>query len=155
MIDNYQLSVKAILRNADGHILSLETKPEWGFGGLHDVPGGRVDVEEFETHLLKVLAREIEEEVGGTNFEISSIPVGFTRGLITSATAPDGIEKRIAYAFFVADWKGGDIFHSDEHLGSKWIDPVRVTEETLFIPPIQEGVLQYIEALKNEVIKKN
>lgn len=155
MIDHYQLSVKAILRNNEGHILSLETKPEWGFGGLHDVPGGRVNVEEFNTHLLDVLAREIAEETGGRDFKIHSLPVGFSRGLIGSETAPDGIERRIAYAFFVADWTGGDIVYSDEHLGGRWINPEQASSEVLYIPPIQEGVLQYLETLKNGFFKKN
>lgn len=147
-IDQYQLSVKAILRNKDGHILSLVTKPEWGFDGLHDVPGGRLDVEEFNSHLHDVLVREIEEETGGSSFNIHPVPVGFTRGRIPVETAPDGIERRIAYAFFVVDWNGGDVVHSDEHLGSNWLDPKRALTETLYIPPIQEGVLQYLKTLK-------
>ena len=45
--DWYQVSLKLILKNKKGEVLVLKTLETGNFAGYHDLPGGRIDTDEF------------------------------------------------------------------------------------------------------------
>ena len=62
--DFYHVSLKAILKNKAGEILILKARQQGTFSGFYDLPGGRIDEDEFSKSLLEILKREISEESG-------------------------------------------------------------------------------------------
>ena len=82
----FQIGIKAVAQNADGHILLLAV-PQWDDNPAHwDLPGGRMEPgESFD----QTLRRELKEEIGvdydgpiehmATVLSNITIPVGDTR----------------------------------------------------------------------------
>ena len=65
-IDKYQVSLKVVFRDGD-KLLAL-AKDKGSFAGHYDFPGGRIDLIEFETDFMEILAREIGEELGDAQY---------------------------------------------------------------------------------------
>jgi 8-oxo-dGTP pyrophosphatase MutT (NUDIX family) len=82
----FQIGIKGLIRNSDGHILMVHI-PKWSGNEAHwDLPGGRMDSGE---NLLDTLRRELIEEIG-TPF------VGTPKQLmafVTNITIPVGNER--------------------------------------------------------------
>ena len=57
--DFYQISLKLLLKNDVNEILALKAVDSGRFAGFYDLPGGRIDVDEFRTDFGEILAREI------------------------------------------------------------------------------------------------
>lgn len=69
-IADYQVSLKAILKNSLWKTLILKTPPNSSFFGKYDFPGGRIDDDEFDVPYLDILAREIKEEIWDIRVEM-------------------------------------------------------------------------------------
>jgi len=81
------------------------------------LPGGRIDVDEFNTPLEKVVHRELAEELGeDVKFFVDiNHPKGIGRHLVPVQNSALGQEVHIFYVFFPGKYISGDIKISDEH----------------------------------------
>lgn len=143
MIDSYQISLKALLRNDHGQILALKAQSGETFEGFYDLPGGRIDVTEFTVPYTDILEREIKEEAGPISFIVHPRPVAIGRHLITAKPGLREEVIHIMYVFFEADYNGGDITISDEHADYKWLDIEEIELEKFFTSGILDGIRMY------------
>lgn len=117
-IANYQVSLKAILKNSKWEILLLKwLEKAWEKYWKYDFPGWRIDDDEFEVPYLDILKREIKEELWDIKVELKINPVWIWRH-----------RNSVDTVFYVAfEWKILDenINISDEHL---WYEFVKLEE---------------------------
>jgi ADP-ribose pyrophosphatase YjhB (NUDIX family) len=112
-IDKYQVSLKAFIKNEKGEILALKALETGTMAEYYDFPGGRIDTVEFGTPFTDILAREIAEECGEIEFELSPKPVALARHRIPAAKTREGVEIHVLYVFFEAWTRGGDVTISE------------------------------------------
>ncbi len=141
--DLYQVSLKLILKNNNNEILILNAMSGGTFKGFYDLPGGRIDVDEFTTDFVEILKREVREELGEVNIEISNMPVSYGRHRIPPSFSDTGYERHVLYLFFEARYIDGDIVISEEHTGYKWIDIEKIKLEEYFNSGILQGMKMY------------
>ncbi len=91
-VDNYQVSLKLVLKNERAEILILN---EPLASGRCDLPGGRIDTDEFDVSFEKIIAREIAEELGKISYQMSPFPVAVGRHRIPPAHSFAGLEKKM------------------------------------------------------------
>ena len=143
--DFYHVSLKLLLKNNEGHVLILKARSEGSMEGFYDVPGGRIDTDEFTAPFEMILRREVKEEIGDVEVSINLNPVAVSRGMIGSSVHHEGEEIHILYIFFEADYHGGDIVISDELTDHKWVDLGRIDPKDYFNGGILEGIQTYLE----------
>jgi len=145
--DFYQVSLKVFLKNNKGEVLILKGINSGTFAGFYDLPGGRINTDEFKVDFNEILKREIKEEVGKVNFHINSNkPVAFGRHLIPASFSDEGREKRVLYLFFEAEFSDGNVIISDEHTDHKWVNLKEIDQKQYFKSGILEGVKMYLES---------
>lgn len=140
----YQISLKAIIKNNRGEILVLEANFSGTMKGFYDLPGGRIDADEFTVPFSEIIKREILEEVGNINFNLNPKPVAVGRHFIPASIAKSGLDIHVLYLFFEAEYLGGEVVISEEHLGFRWVDLSKETLEKLFTSGILEGIKMYL-----------
>lgn len=140
--DLYQVSLKLFLKNKRGEILALNHRKDSAFFGFYDVPGGRIHKDEFGVPFLKILKREVKEELGNVTFETNSIPVALGR---TAVKMPRHKEVRFLFLFFEGKYLGGKIKISNEHTGYTWLNLSKINLKKYFTHGILEGVKMYLE----------
>jgi len=142
-IQNYQISLKAILKNKQGETLILKCEEYGAYKGCYDFPGGRINEGEFELPYEEIISREISEELGNIEFKIKTKPVAVGRHFVpahVSRTTGEWMDDiYVMYVFFEGEFLGGDIAISDEHLEYKWIDLSSEKLDDLFKSGILEG----------------
>ncbi|MFA6322120.1 MAG: NUDIX domain-containing protein [Candidatus Buchananbacteria bacterium] len=142
--DFYQVSLKIILKNSQDEILILNGHPQGSFAGFYDLPGGRIDKEEFTLPFEQIIKREIAEEIGEIKLIIGSKPVAMGRHLISANKTGASQDIHILYLFFEAQFISGQINISQEHDGFVW---QRLSEKDLdqfFVSGILEGMKMYL-----------
>lgn len=142
--DYYQISLKLILKNNQGEILGLKGVDNGSYAGFYDLPGGRIDTDEFNTDFSKILDREINEEIGNITYDLNTKPVAVGRHLVPKAMTNSKKEIHILYLFFEAEYIKGDLNISNEHLGYKWFNLQDVELTTYFTSGILEGINMYM-----------
>ena len=140
--DSYHTSLKLILKNNAGKILILKDKEGGTFDGLYDLPGGRIDTDEFKTPFPEIIQRETQEEIGNVNIKLNPTPQAIGRGSYYSKSSQK--EIRILYVFFEARYIDGAINISDEHEDYKWIDLAKESPKNYFVSGILEGIEMYL-----------
>lgn len=144
--DFYHVSLKLLLRNNEGHILALKAPNHYrSLAGYYDVPGGRIDLDEFMVPFEDILRREVKEEIGDVEVRINMNPVAVSRGIISASRHHEGRDVHIFYVFFEATYNGGDIVISDEHTDHKWINVKEVDVKEYFTAGILEGIEMYMK----------
>ncbi|MFA5917560.1 MAG: NUDIX hydrolase [Candidatus Gracilibacteria bacterium] len=145
-IANYQISLKCFLKNNKGETLILKTTPSSSFLGTYDFPGGRIDEEEFETHYIDILKREIFEETGIKDVKIENKVVAIARHKVLAELRKT--EKKDNYIFYIF-YEG--ILNcdkcaviSDEHADFKWVNLEDIVLEDYFMSGYLEGVKMYL-----------
>ena len=73
-IANYNISLKVFLQNEKWETLILKTPDSSSYEWNYDLPGGRIDEDEFYVDLLDILDREIKEEVWDIKYKINNKP---------------------------------------------------------------------------------
>lgn len=142
--DLYQVSLKLFLKNKKGDILCLKGA-EWGsFAGYYDMPGGRIDSDEFEKDFLEILKREVIEEIGSNNFIINPTPFAISRHLIPASLTKNGKDIHVLLVFYKGDYNGDEINISSEHEGYKWINLKEIDLEKYFKSGILEGAKMFL-----------
>lgn len=143
--ESYHISLKLIIKNSAGQILGLEGAAGGTYDGFYDLPGGRIDVDEFQKPIEEILKREVSEELGDVEVFINQTPVAMGRHLIlkhhTSAKIKD---IPVMYIFFEAEILSGEINVSNEHQSLKWIDLTEQEINKYFISGLLEGLKMYL-----------
>ncbi|BFT94239.1 MAG: NUDIX domain-containing protein [Minisyncoccus archaeiphilus] len=137
-VDFYQVSLKLLLKDDSGAILILKAKEGDISEGYYDLPGGRIDKDEFNKDFVDIMRREVEEELGGVDVIFNQFPVAISRNTNTKTG------NRILHLFFEAQYQGGEIRISDEHLSYSWIKLGEVNLEEYFTLGILDGVRMYV-----------
>ncbi len=136
--DFYQISLKIILNNKKGETLILKSHSTGTFKGKFDLPGGRVEDNEFEKPIEKIIAREIKEEIGNVKFKINLKPAGIGRYITAKR------KTRIFYILFEAKYQSGKVKISEEHMDFKWVKLNKNNIGKLFHKSLLEGVKMYL-----------
>lgn len=143
--ESYHISLKLLLKNSEGKILVLTSLSTGTFGGYHDFPGGRIEQDEFNTPILDILKREVEEETGITDFIINPNPVSVGRHLILSKhTIEKNKDVPVFYVFYEGACKTENVIISEEHEGAQWLDLREIELDKYFNSGILEGVKAYL-----------
>ncbi len=137
--DSYQVSLKAIIIRPDGKMLGLNGKKGGAFEGYYDMPGGRIDVEEFGVPFETIIRREIEEETGGLDVELEQHPIAIGRHQSKQG-------YRVLYVFFIGRLSENveTVTISDEHEGFAWLEVDETNLEKYFVSGMLEGMKQYV-----------
>lgn len=113
----------------------------WGtMPGYYDLPGGRINKTELRTPLVRLLRRELREELGsGAKCIIYETPVAVGRHVWFSKK----LNKKfpVIWIMFEAKYLAGPIKVSDEHLGYQWKKINKKNMATYFT----KGALQVIK----------
>jgi len=141
--DSYQISLKVILRNSLNEILILKAPNTGNFADYYDLPGGRINDNEFDVNLLEIIKREIAEELGNVDVVVFDKPVALGRTLSLKLDA-NGKRIRVLYIIFEAEYKGGDIIISEEHTGYKWVNLEKIKLEDYFVSAVLDGLKMYL-----------
>jgi 8-oxo-dGTP pyrophosphatase MutT (NUDIX family) len=142
--DFYQVSLKLLLKNSEGKILALKAVHNGSYAGFYDLPGGRIDTDEFKTDFSNIIAREVVEEIGNVEFQIQQNPVAVGRHLIPASMTSSGKDIHVLYLFFEAHYGGGELKISSEHAGYQWLDLAKIDPAEYFTSGILEGIRMYI-----------
>jgi 8-oxo-dGTP pyrophosphatase MutT (NUDIX family) len=138
--DFYQISLKLLLKNSQGEILGLKSLDNGSYAGFYDLPGGRIDTDEFRIDFSKILDREIKEEIGDITYHINTTPVAVGRHLVPASMTSAKQDIHILYLFFEAEYIKGDLRISNEHLGYKWFNLQDEELTKYFTSGILEGI---------------
>ncbi len=146
--DFYQISLKLILKNKKGEVLILKAVPKGSYAGYYDLPGGRIDTDEFGVPFPEIIKREVKEELGNIKFKLKPVPVAIGRHLILARLTSAGKDIHIFHVFFEAKYLSGKIKISPEHEGLKWIKLSNKNLSELFRSGILEGMKMYLSNSK-------
>jgi len=141
----YQVSLKVFLKNSAGQVLVLKASEEGSYRGSYDLPGGRINADEFRLSFMEVLYREIQEEVGNVDCLIKENPVSLGRHFVPKGPLRDD-SMQFLYVFFEGEYRGGDIKISPEHTSYEWVDLKTIPLEDYFMSGILEGVQGYLSS---------
>src|SRR3989338_7584743 len=86
----YQVSLKVIMKNTKGEILGLKAIDKGSMRGYFDLPGGRIDSDEFYAPFEEIIKREIREEIGVVDYILDNSPVALGRHLIPDHISSSG-----------------------------------------------------------------
>ncbi len=142
--DLCQISLKLILKNASNEILALKAVSRGSYAGFYDLPGGRIDEDEFKADFADIISREISEELGDVQFKLQPKIIAFGRHIIPSSLTKTGKDVHVLYLFFEAQYLGGEIKTSDEHAGFEWVNLNKIELEKYFTSGLLEGVRMYL-----------
>jgi len=143
--DFYQVSLKLFLKNDKDEILCLEAARGGTYEGFYDLPGGRIDFNEFKTSFEEIIRRELLEEIGAVECDLNLKPIALGRNENPNKQSPLGGFVHIFNIFFEGAYINGEIKISEEHRGFKWIKLKEKNLEKYFKFAILEGAKTYLE----------
>jgi 8-oxo-dGTP pyrophosphatase MutT (NUDIX family) len=130
----FQITQKLFLRDGDRFLVLKDRKSGYG-----DLPGGRMDEEEFFEDWMDSLHREMHEEMGEKiQYEVEPKPILIYKHRVTEGNHPCVI---LGYA---GKYLGGEIIMSDEHDYMEWVDVKTFDPATLFEEYMLEAVRKYL-----------
>lgn len=131
----FQITQKVFIRN--GNLLLVMKDKKSGAG---DLPGGRMNQDEFFSDWMVSLNRELEEELGKSfKVEINPNPIIVHKHLVNDGNHPCII---IGYD---GKYISGEIEISDEHDYFKWVDVNDYKADELFSEYMLEAVNVYLK----------
>ncbi len=139
-VADYNISLKVFLKNSKWEVLILKTPDDSSFHWKYDFPWGRIDEDEFYTHLLEILDREIKEEVWDINYKISNNIVAVAR----HRAEYDTHREDLFYPFYEAKLLDWEVDISDEHNDFKWVNLEEIVLEDYFESGMLEWVRMYL-----------
>ncbi|MCL5010981.1 MAG: NUDIX hydrolase [Patescibacteria group bacterium] len=143
--DFYQVSLKVFLKNEKGEVLGLKAAKGGIYDGFYDLPGGRINIDEFETPFADIVKRELREEIGNVDYDLVLNPVAFARNENPNKKSPLGGLVHMFNIFFEASYKSGEIEISEEHIGFEWIKLEKETLNKYFKLAVFKGAQAYLE----------
>lgn len=128
-----RIVLKAIILRGDGRMLVLRrpVNRQHSDSGLWDLPGGKI---EYGEQVIDGLCREVREETG---LDINVHPVPLS---MWSEVSPHRNTHYIGITM-LADYTGGDIRLSREHVKFEWVMPTTFVKRKTF------------KALRAEIVK--
>ncbi len=142
--DFYQISLKLILKNNKGEVLLMKAQNKDTYAGFYDLPGGRINIDEFEVSLPDILLREVREEIGDVEYDLNSRPVAVARHLIPASISVHKRDVHVLYLLYEGLCKSGEVTVSREHTGFIWINPLEVKLEKYLKSGNLEGMRMYL-----------
>ena len=109
-IATYQVSLKLLLRNGDEFLILQDT-----YKNFLDLPGGRINDDEFTVPIEDILRREVTEELG------ADICYEIQKPLFQVRRFHNGLKMPILLTIYGGIYKSGGIALSDEHAGYDWV----------------------------------
>ncbi len=141
---NFNVSLKLILVNGKKQILGLNVSFNSSFAGFYDLPGGRINNDEVNSDLLKILKREVKEEIGNLKINILETPITAVKYIAPGKFFKNKKDLNMIYIFFVGHYLGGKIKLSWEHEDYKWLDVNKKNVAKYFFKNYLAGVKQYL-----------
>lgn len=145
-VANYNISLKCFIKNKKWEVLILKT-PNWSsFNWMYDFPWGRIDEDEFETHYLDILKREIFEETWLKDVDIKKEVVAIWRHKVPKELRKNHNEDNyIFYIFYewFLDCEECPLI-SYEHDNYKWVKLEEIVLEDYFMSGYLEGASMYL-----------
>lgn len=141
---SFHVSFKLILENQKGEVLALKLPENSSMAGYYDLPGGRINTEELNDPYKSLIKREVVEELGNkVRYRLSLRPVSMARHIFFSKKLNK--ESYIFFIFLKAEYSGGQIQLSDEHVSYEWVklDTRRVNK--YFTKGLREGLQNYLK----------
>jgi len=142
--DFYQISLKLILKNGKGEVLLMKAQNKDTYAGFYDLPGGRINVDEFEVPLPDILRREVWEEIGDVEYDLNPRPVAVARHLIPASISVHKRDVHNLYLMYEGLYKSGGVTVSREHTSFMWINPREVDLEKYLKSGNLEGMRMYL-----------
>ncbi|MCB1177957.1 MAG: NUDIX domain-containing protein [Leptospiraceae bacterium] len=131
----FQITQKAFIRKGDKLLVMRDYK-----SGEGDLPGGRMNQDEFFDDWLDSLKRELAEELG------ESFRINLKEDIILVHKHRVNLGNHPCVILgYHADYISGDIKISDEHDYFDWVDIKTYKPEVLFSEFMLEAVKQYIK----------
>ena len=116
--------------------------------GFYDLPGGRINVEEFETDYETIIQRELEAELGTEiKYKLNLKPVSFGRHNYFSRRQNPDI--RIFFLCFETEYLGGSVKISSEHADFTWLNLHKIKLEDYFKKGSLEALRRYLDNLSS------
>lgn len=138
--DLYFVAVKVLLRRDKYLLITHDTFGSW------DIPGGRIKPDEFDIPLEEIVARKMNEELGGD--------VEYTLGKPAVFFRHERIEKssdqtvRIFAIGYEADYLSGDIQLGGNHDKYEWVNVSDFKPENYFTGGWLKGLEEYLEMVR-------
>ncbi len=140
----FELSLKVIFRNGNGEVLILKANENSSMKGYYDFAGGRMHENERHASLRSVMRREIREEIGPkVRYRLNERPVALSRHTFRSPRT--GIVHQAFWVVFEAQYLGGDIRLSSEHIGYRWIRLDKRSLSKYFVKGAYKAARHYLE----------
>ena len=77
----------------------LKSNKDGSYAGFYDVPGGRIDADEFSVSFEKIVKREVEEEIGSIDYKLNPKPAAISRYLLPAKFNRSKKDIHILYIF--------------------------------------------------------
>lgn len=131
----FQITQKAFIRKGDLLLVMRDRK-----SGEGDLPGGRMNEDEFFGDWIESLKRELAEELGtGISLNIKEDII-----LVQKHRVNLGNHPCVILGYHV-EYESGEIQISDEHDFLEWVNIKAYKPETLFSEYMLEAVQKYIQ----------
>ena len=141
--DWYNVSLKVFLKNKEGKILALKCPAGSEMADFYDIPGGRIDPDEYTVPYEDIIKRELAEEISpDVKYKLNLKPVSFARHRYFSQR--QNKEVRILFLYFAAEYLGGEVRVSHEHTVAAWLDINNIKIEDYFVLGCLEGVKRFL-----------
>lgn len=139
--DTYFVAVKVFLE-WEGKLLILKDN----FGDW-DLPGGRIQKDEFETPLKDIIERKMREELGDDVRYAIGKPVVFMRHERQEAISGNPMVRIFAIGY-EGTFEGGEIKTSERHPEFLWVDVKSFKPEEHFKGGWLKGIQEYLALRK-------
>ena len=136
--DTYFVAVKLFLRQGDQLLITHDIFGSW------DLPGGRLNPDEFHKPLSDVVKRKMDEELGSDVSYVVGEPLVFFR----VERQERGRAVRIFAIGYEATYEGGKISLGKHHDQMKWVDVEIFKPEDYFKGGWLLGVQEYLEKVR-------
>ena len=135
----FQITQKAFIRKGDLLLVMRDKK-----SGEGDLPGGRMNENEFFEDWQESLRRELEEELG----ESFKIKINENVSLVHKHRVNIGNHPCIILGYD-CEYVAGDIRISDEHDYFEWVNVHTYNPDTLFSEYMLEAIEKYLLRARN------
>lgn len=135
--DVYFVAVKLLLMDGDKLLITHDIFGDW------DLPGGRINVDEFDKPLEVVIQRKMQEELG---IEINYI-LGDPKVFFRVERLEHGQKVRIFAVGYEAQYLEGRIKLGKHHDKMEWVDTHSFKPDHYFTGGWLKGVKEYLSIL--------
>jgi len=133
---NFHVGLKAFI-DKDKSLLIVRESKKYKSGGKWELPGGRINKDEINQTLEKILERELSEELGWS----LKVKIGKLFSVWRRMTHPDA---KVFLVGFNCIYKNGNIKLSSEHINYVWIKAKEINKYK-FADGYKEQIIKYFK----------